>query len=79
MYKADAAGPGCFAKCGAQSRNQSDFCWVNCFFKTMLGAKAGSAVTGSVASEGTSLQSVRSAWEAPFASEDPKKGGCPSY
>jgi hypothetical protein len=29
------------------------------------------------AAAGMSMQSVRAAWEAPFESDDPAKGGCP--
>jgi hypothetical protein len=69
------AGGGCFAGC-PQPTNSSSACWIKCYFDTLLGDGAGSRVVGNA--DGMSLESVRSAWEAPFSSDDLSKGGCPN-
>ena len=69
------AGGACFNAC-AQPSNQSSACWIDCYFTTMLGAQAGHSKVTSA--DGISLSDVVAAWDAPFASDDPSKGGCPA-
>jgi hypothetical protein len=73
-----AFASGCFQKCGPHAtgptRNTSDVCWITCFEETVLGPDAGSpggAVTG------MDLEDLVAAWQAPFASTDPSRSGCP--
>ena len=58
------AGPG---------RNTSDPCWITCFYNTALGPAASkpNAPIG-----GMPISELLGAWDAPFASDDPEKGGC---
>lgn len=64
----------CFDACGA--RNTSSPCWIGCFYRTILGAE-GMLPTGAAHPGGMSHDSLAEAWEAPFASSDPSRGGCP--
>jgi len=70
----EAEGQSCFSKCGVDTKNISSPCWANCFYETTLGPDAGKA-GGTVA--GIPLDKLLNAWMAPFASDDPAKGGCP--
>eukprot|EP00755_Sulcionema_specki_P014778 Sspe_Gene.57631::Locus_31612_Transcript_2_3_Confidence_0.500_Length_1221::g.57631::m.57631 len=69
----EAYGKPCFSAC-PQPTNTSSTCWIDCFYTTTLGpdaAKPGGAIAG------IPLKDLITAWDAPFASEDPTKGGCP--
>ena len=68
----------CFDACGA--RNTSSPCWIGCFYRTILGAE-GMLPTGAgraASPGGMSYSDLAQAWEAPFASSDPSRGGCPA-
>ena len=65
----------CFDACGA--RNTSSPCWIGCFYRTILGAE-GMLPTGAGRPGGMSYEALAAAWEAPFASSDPSRGGCPA-
>ncbi len=71
------SGTDCFSKCSdsgvGPARNTSSTCWITCFYETVLGPDA-SKPGGVVA--GMPIEDLQMAWEAPFASEDPTKGGC---
>ena len=70
----------CFDACvgGASSpRNTSSPCWIGCFYRTILGAE-GMLPTGAGRPGGMSYDALAQAWEAPFASSDPSRGGCPA-
>jgi hypothetical protein len=76
--KADAAG--CFGKCAGggktgPARNTSDFCWIGCFYSTVLGPKA--ALPNATVS-GMDIAALLSAWNSPFLSDDAAEGGCPA-
>ena len=77
VYAADTASGsgGCFTKC-AQPLNKTSVCWVDCYYKTLLGAAAGEEVVAKT--DGIALAKVVAAWDAAFGSDDPAKGGCPS-
>ena len=66
----------CFDACGAP-RNTSSPCWIGCFYHTILGAE-GMLPTGAAYPGGMPYESLAAAWEAPFASSDPSRGGCPA-
>ena len=66
----------CFDACGAP-RNTSSPCWIGCFYRTILGAE-GMLPTGAAYPGGMPYESLKAAWEAPFASNDPSRGGCPA-
>ena len=78
LYKAIEAGDSvkCFDACGAP-RNTSSVCWIGCFYRTILGAE-GMLPTGAGRPGGMSYDALAQAWEAPFASSDPSRGGCPA-
>ena len=65
----------CFDACGA--RNTTSPCWIGCFYRTILGAE-GMLPTGAGRPGGMSYDALAQAWEAPFASSDPSRGGCPA-
>lgn len=71
----EAQGKSCFSGCGADAKNTSSPCWVNCFYETVLGPDAGKA-GGTIS--GMALEDLLKAWKAPFESDDPTKGGCPN-
>lgn len=71
----EAEGKSCFSTCGVDARNISSPCWANCFYETTLGPDAGRP-GGTVT--GMALEKLLEAWMAPFASDDPAKGGCPN-
>lgn len=67
----------CFPSChdsgiGAQ-RNTSSSCWITCFYNTVLGPDA-SKPHGTVT--GMPLSDLVTAWNLPFESNDPTRGGC---
>ena len=59
-----------------QPTNQKSDCWVDCYFTTVLGRDAGHAKARP--SDGIPVADIVAAWEAPFRSDDPAKGGCPA-
>jgi len=65
---------GCFDGCG-HKRNTSSACWVGCFYRTVLGAD-GMLPSGFANPGGIPYEDLADAWDAPFASEDPRCGGC---
>lgn len=74
----DAKGAKCFDGCSGvgPTRNTSDVCWISCFYKTVLGPDSG---TPGGAVTGMAISDLVDAWDAPFNSNDPSKGGCPSW
>ena len=73
-----AASPTSFANCtggGAAAPNASDPCWIRGFYTAVLGPDAAKSTGWKVA--GVPLDDLVRFWEAPFASDDPQKGGCP--
>ena len=70
---ATASGSDCFQHCGA--RNTSSPCWISCFESTVLGPGAGQP---GGALGGMPMAQLLDAWEAPFASDDPARRGCPA-
>ena len=71
------AGAPCFAKC-PQPTNSSSLCWIQCFFDTVLGPGSNSTLKGPGKQQGAlELAALTEAWTAGFASDDPKRGGCP--
>ena len=62
---------------GARFLNTSSPCWIGCFYRTILGAE-GMLPTGAAYPGGMPYDALGQAWEAPFASSDPSRGGCPS-
>ena len=72
-----AASTSCFKKCTdsgvGPTRNTSSTCWITCFYDTALGP--GAAVAGGQVT-GMPLSDLVAAWDLPFASSDPSKGGC---
>lgn len=68
--------PSCFNGC-PQPRNTSSTCWVGCFYETVLGAGAGSGPLSSPQA-GMPFDLILKAFEKPFLSSDPSKGGCPA-
>lgn len=71
-----AQGVDCFQKC-PQPTNSSSACWVTCFYETILGP--GGGVPGGVVTPetGMPIDTLIKAWQAPFESDDPFRGGCP--
>lgn len=69
-----ADSSGCFSAC-SPGLNTTDPCHIRCLYSTILGPDAGSP-GGKVS--GMPLNDLIAAWDAPFASDDPSKGGCPS-
>lgn len=71
--------PHCMNKCKDSgiglARNVSSRCWVQCWTAAALGQHAGRWPVRS--QMGMSEIDLRNAWLAPFASDDPKQGGCP--
>lgn len=67
----------CFTQCGdsgvGPTRNTSSPCWITCFYDTVLGPGAAEP-HGKVT--GMPLADLVAAWNVPFASSDPTKGGC---
>ena len=51
--------------------------WIGCFYRTILGAE-GMLPTGAAYPGGMPYDALAQAWEAPFVSEDPARGGCPA-
>ena len=85
MTSSGAGGPNCFSKC-PQPHNSSTICWIRCFYQTVLGQSSGTQrinYTGANSSlpsntgTGMAMSALKAAWEQPFASTDPSKGGCP--
>lgn len=72
--------PGCIDSCAdsgmGQARNTSSKCWVKCWIDAALGKDAGSSPLKP--EDGMSKEALVGAWLAPFASDDPSKGGCPN-
>ena len=76
VMAADTAG--CFGACTAAERaNSSSSCWIHCFFATLLGPNATSAIPSSPGG-GMPLPALSEAWRRPFASESAEEGGCPA-
>ena len=79
VEKVDASSgeKACFNSCTDSrvglNRNTSSPCWINCFYTTVLGPDAGTA-GGAVT--GMPIEDLITAWDLPFASEDPSQGGC---
>ena len=69
-----AASSGCFERCD-QPTNRSSACWVDCYFRTLLGNSSAHSLASPT--DGMAVTEVRALWEAPFASNDPTKGGGP--
>ena len=74
----ESVGSACFKACPGGGvgplRNVSATCWIDCFYNTVLGPDAsqpGGKVTG------MPIEDLVTAWELPFASDDPTKKGCP--
>ena len=68
-------GRRCFDGCSsADLVNTSSICFVTCFYQTVLGPQSAHSknTTG-----GMPMEDLDNAWRAPFASDDPSKGGCP--
>ena len=71
------ASPEPFENCTRSVRpNATDPCWVRGFYTAVLGPDAAKATGWKVA--GLPLEEIIRMWEAPFASSDPAKGGCPA-
>jgi hypothetical protein len=70
---------GCFKRCNESSgvihRNLTDPCWIRCFYSTVLGPNGGTS--NASRHDGIDNRVLERAWEAPFKSEDPSRGGCP--
>jgi len=66
---------GCFDACG-QPRNTSSLCWAGCFVDTTLGSPARNST--SATQLGMRAAELMDAWNRPFESDDPAKGGCPN-
>ena len=76
VYAADtASGKDCFAKCG-QPLNKTSVCWVDCYYRTLLGGGAGERVVAMT--DGIAVAEVVAAWDTAFDSDDPAEGGCPN-
>lgn len=71
----EQSGKACFTACGASATNTSSPCWVDCFYRTVLGP--GAALPGGKVT-GVPLEALVSVLTAPFESEDATKGGCPA-
>jgi len=69
--------PACFAGC-LQPTNTSSTCWVDCFFKAVLGPEGGTEAVTNTSAGIIPLADLLAMWEAPFASDDPAAGGCPA-
>jgi len=70
------ASPESFdASCSHKAPNASDPCWVRGFYTAVLGADAAKPSGWKIG--GLPLDQIIALWEAPFASDDPAKGGCP--
>ena len=67
---------GCFGKC-PQPYNVTGWCFVNCFYETMLGPRAGDGIGQQYIRGGMSLEVLERAWTAPFRTADASIGGCP--
>jgi hypothetical protein len=68
-------GNDCFNGCNHGLRNTSSPCWIRCFEETILGKEA-SKPGGALG--GMSLESLLTAWAAPFESNETANGGCPA-
>jgi len=66
----------CFDACSRQ-RNTSSACWVGCFYRTVLGAD-GMLPSGFDNPGGMPYEALADAWDRPFASDAPARGGCPA-
>jgi len=76
----EKAGPAIFKKFGAKTgaaRNTSSPQYVTAWYTTVLGAAAGTPGGAAGPAIGMNLATLEASWDAPFASEDPAKGGCP--
>jgi hypothetical protein len=69
----------CFTECSdsgtGSSRNTSSTCWITCFYDTILGPNSADPLTPI---SGIDLNILEAAWDLPFTSDDPAKGGCPA-
>ena len=72
------AGSGCFRQC-PQPTNTTSACWVDCFYKTVLGPKGGAMALANTshAADGLSLSSLLELWNTPFDQDSGAQGGCP--
>jgi len=66
-----AGNAACFDKCGS-GRNQTDPCWIGCFFDTLLGPEARSKNSWDAVA-GMDIKTVEAAWTHSFKTD----GGCP--
>lgn len=74
-----ASPPEYFANCtggGTAKPNATDPCWIRGFYTGVLGPDAAKSRGWKIG--GIPLADLISYWEAPFASDDPAKGGCPA-
>eukprot|EP00040_Diaphanoeca_grandis_P002667 m.22384 g.22384 ORF g.22384 m.22384 type:complete len:380 (-) comp13802_c0_seq1:201-1340(-) len=68
-------GHTCFDECSpADQKNLTSVCYILCWYNTVLGPEGSSShnITG-----GMPVSLLEAAWEKPFESSDPNKGGCP--
>jgi hypothetical protein len=66
---------GCFDSC-PHPRNTTTGCFIRCFYRTVLGPRAGEGL-GPAFLSGMPLSQLEAAWARPFESSDPERGGCP--
>ncbi len=66
----------CFGRCPLP-QNTSSACFVNCFYETMLGPRAGDGIGPKYIGGGMHLNELERAWAAPFQTSDALEGGCP--
>lgn len=75
-YDSSSAGNNCYqqTRCpiGAHRNSTSD-CWIDCFYKALLGPDSGKP-GGAVA--GLPIADLLAAWAKPFSSSVPADGGC---
>lgn len=71
----ESSGASCFQGCPQPTNSTSD-CWIECFFRTLLGRDA--LDPEKIVGEPMSKEAVVKAWLAGFTSDDPTKGGCPA-
>jgi hypothetical protein len=75
----DAGSKACFKSCKGQGvhRNTSETCWINCAYNAFLGPNA--ATKEAKKTDGIDIDMfTTNGWDAPFASDDVSKGGCPA-
>lgn len=75
VVRSSAFGRHCFGGC-TRPLNSSDACFIRCWYKTVLGESAGTMYLNSTTVGGISLAALEAAWNGPFDSIDPTKGGC---